>query len=178
LPRLKHRMSRSSTPPRDLRLILTLLEPEKLERLSSLSHPCSQLLRNAVPCSAVPPHYSATHFRANHRWSGCTKATSSSTSRSSASSPNRRPLLRADRKPPRAATSSAKSTSPWIASSSQPLTPPTPLQAPAKCHVPRRPLQRRPRLHLGPAAGDSPSPVHRCRGEPPTASPILLQPHK
>jgi hypothetical protein len=52
------------------------------------------------PCSAAPPCYSATHFRASHRRSGCAKATSSSTARTWASSLNRRPPLGADRRSP------------------------------------------------------------------------------
>jgi hypothetical protein len=53
IQRCGHRTPRSSPPPRDLRLILSLLEPKKLTRLSSLLHPYLQLLRSAVPCSAA-----------------------------------------------------------------------------------------------------------------------------
>jgi hypothetical protein len=107
-----HRTPRSSSPPCELRLILTLLELEKPARLSSLLHPCSQLPRSATPCSTVPPCCSVTRFRASHRRSGYTKATSSSTARTWASSLNCWPPLGADLKPPCATTSSAESTSP------------------------------------------------------------------
>jgi hypothetical protein len=77
--RCGHRTSWSSPPPRDMRFILALLEPEKLTQLSSLSHPCSQLPRSVMPCSATPPRCSTAHFRTSRRRSGCAKATSSST---------------------------------------------------------------------------------------------------
>jgi hypothetical protein len=112
-----------------MRLIHVQLKPEKLARLSSLSHPCSQLSRSVVPCSAAPPRFSAAHFRASRRQSGYAKATSSSTAQSWTSSLNCRPPLGANRTPPCAAASFLESTSPWTASLDHPLTPPTPLQA-------------------------------------------------
>jgi hypothetical protein len=107
------------------------------------------------PCSAAPPRYSATHFRASHHRSGCAKATSSSTARTWASSLNRRPPLGANHKPSRGTASTAKSTSPWTASFGHPLTPPTPLQAPPVYCDTCRPLHHRRRALLRPLTSAS-----------------------
>jgi hypothetical protein len=81
-----------------------------------------------------------------------------------ASSPNRWPPLKANRKPPRAAASSAESTSLWTASSGHPLTPPTPLQAPPVYYDARRPLHCRRRTLLWPLTSASSTLTVRHRG--------------
>jgi hypothetical protein len=137
--RCGHRTPRSSPPPRELCLILALLEPEKPAQLSSLSHSCKQLPRSAAPFSATPPRCSAARLHASHRRSGCAKATSLSTielgppprtvgrcSKPTASHP--------------APSLPSRSASTWTGTSGHGTAPPTHPRAPYHPGEPRRPL--------------------------------------